>query len=233
MIKRILLKLSGEILSGDGTERIAPDILRHFSNEIASLQASDVQTAIVIGGGNIYRGAGGNPAIERVTGDQMGMLATTINALAIRDQLRYDGMSAEVMTPFQLPQMAITFSASHAIKLLEKGSILIFAGGTGNPFFTTDSAAALRACEIKADILVKGTKVDGIYDKDPKKEPTAKKYDAISYDAVIQQSLKVMDLTAILLCKENKIPLQVINFHKTGELLRLVNGEKTGTKVGD
>jgi uridylate kinase len=233
MIKRILLKLSGEILSGDGTQRIAPDILRHFSKEIGSLRAKSVQTAIVIGGGNIYRGAGGNPAIERVTGDQMGMLATTINALAIRDQLRYDGMPAELMTPFALPQMGELFSAAKAIALLEAGTTLLFAGGTGNPFFTTDTAAALRACEIKADILVKGTKVDGIFDKDPKKDPSAKKFDAISYDAVIQQNLQVMDLTAILLCKENHIPLQVINFHKPGELFRLVNGEKTGTKVGE
>lgn len=230
---RVLLKLSGEILSGGGTHSIAPAVLHYFAQEIKTVTDMNVQLGIVIGGGNIFRGANSENHIDRVTGDYMGMMATMINALAIRDKLTRTGIACQVMTPFDIPQVGSVFSQETAIRALENGITLIFAGGTGNPFFTTDTAAALRAAEIKADILVKGTKVDGIYSDDPVKNPKAIRYDVLSYDQVIKENLRVMDTSAIAICRDNKIPLAVLNFKETGHLAGFLEGKEIGTKVGD
>lgn len=229
--KRILLKLSGEVLGGVKGHGIDPDAAFYFSREVKTLRDRNVRTALVIGGGNIFRGAKHIDSVDRVTGDQMGMLATVINALALRDSFEKAGMKAEVMSPPAISQLTLPFDRHRALELLEHGVIVIFAGGTGNPYFTTDTAAALRASEINAEILLKGTKVDGVYSADPVRDPDAKRYESISYREALQHKLQVMDMTAMALCEENRMPVLVFNFTKAGELGRAVAGERTGTII--
>lgn len=228
---RILLKLSGEILGGVKGHGIDPGAASYFTEEIRRIHDEYVQIGIVIGGGNIYRGAAGTAMIDRVSGDQMGMLATVINALALRDYFEKAGMATRIMGPSSVSPLMLPFDRKHAIELLDQGIILIFAGGTGNPFFTTDSAAALRAAEIDADVLLKGTKVNGVYSADPVKDPNAKRYERISYSQVIEEQLKVMDLSAMTLCRENRIPVIVFDFTEAGTLYRILSGEEAGTLI--
>lgn len=228
---RILLKLSGEVLGGAKGHGIDPDAASYFTSEIRKIHEEYVQIGIVIGGGNIYRGASGSAMIDRVSGDQMGMLSTVINALALRDYFEKAGMATKIMGPASVSPLMLPFDRKHAEELLDQGNVLIFAGGTGNPFFTTDSAAALRAAEIDADLLLKGTKVDGVYSADPVKDPSAKRYVRISYSQVIEEQLKVMDLSAMTLCRENKIPVIVFNFTEPGTLYRILSGETAGTII--
>lgn len=228
---KILLKLSGEVLGGVKGHGIDPDAASYFSDEIKQIHEQNVQIGIVIGGGNIFRGAKNITSIDRVTGDHMGMLATVINALALRDTFEKAGMHSVVMVPGNITSLTEVFDRQKALDLLEKGKIVIFAGGTGNPFFTTDSAAALRASEIDADILLKGTKVDGVYTADPVEDPTAIKYDTITYNEAIDKNLRVMDISAMALCRENTMPVKVFNFTKPGELLRVVSGKSVGTLI--
>jgi uridylate kinase len=228
---RVLLKLSGEVLGGVKGHGIDPDAASYFTSEIRKIHEAYVQIGIVIGGGNIYRGAAGTAMIDRVSGDQMGMLATVINALALRDYFEKAGMATKIMGPAAISPMMIPFDRKQAVELLDQGNVLIFAGGTGNPYFTTDSAAALRAAEIDADLLLKGTKVDGVYSADPVKDPGAKRYERISYDQVITQQLKVMDLSAMTLCRENTMPVIVFNFTEPGTLYRILSGEEAGTII--
>lgn len=227
---RILLKLSGEILGGVKGHGIDPDAAFFFSQEIKPLVDSGVEMGIVIGGGNLFRGAQ-QTHVDRVTGDYMGMMATIMNALALRDTFIRNGIPAVVMTPFMLPAVAETFSRKGALAHLKDGRVVIFAGGTGNPYFTTDSAAALRAAEIEADVLIKGTKVDGVYTADPMKDASAVKYETLTFSRAISDELKVMDISAMTLCKENHIPVMVFKFNKDGELMRLFNEEAVGTLV--
>lgn len=229
---RILLKLSGEILGGVKGHGIDPDAALFFAREIKPLADSGVQIGIVIGGGNLFRGAQ-QTHVDRVTGDYMGMMATIMNALALRDTFIQNDLAAVVMTPFVLPAVAETFQKQAALEHLNSGKITIFAGGTGNPYFTTDSAAALRAAEIEADVLIKGTKVDGVYTADPMKDETAVKYESLTFSRAISEELKVMDISAMTLCKENHIPLMVFKFNKDGELMRLIQDEKVGTLVSE
>lgn len=230
--KRILLKLSGEALMGDFDFGFDADILSLTAQQVAEQQKQGVQMALVIGGGNIFRGAGlAKSGINRVSGDQMGMLATVMNALAMQDALHKQGVSCRVMTAMNIDGVGEGFSAEKAQRYLNQGEIVIFAAGTGNPCFTTDSAASLRAIEVQADLLLKATKVDGIYDSDPVKNPTAKRYDQISYDDAIEQRLGVMDLTAMVLCNENNMPMRVFNMFESGALASIVNGEDVGTLV--
>ncbi|MEQ1801772.1 MAG: UMP kinase [Gammaproteobacteria bacterium] len=232
LYRRILLKLSGEALMGNGDYGIDPDVLTRIANEVKEVRALGVQLGIVIGGGNIFRGAGlARAGMDRVTGDHMGMLATVINALALQDALERVGCHARVMSALQIHEVSEDYIRRRAIRHLEKGRVTIFAAGTGNPFFTTDTAAALRAIEVGADILVKGTKVDGVYTADPKKDPTAKRYDRLSFDRVINDKLNVMDTTAVVMCRENSVPIRVFNLQVAGELLRLARGEDVGTLV--
>jgi uridylate kinase len=231
--RRILLKLSGEALMGNGDYGIDPDVLTRIANEVKEVRALGVQLGIVIGGGNIFRGAGlARAGMDRVTGDHMGMLATVINALALQDALERVGCHARVMSALQIHEVSEDYIRRRAIRHLEKGRVTIFAAGTGNPFFTTDTAAALRAIEVGADILVKGTKVDGVYTADPKKDPGAKRYDRLTFDRVINDKLNVMDTTAVVMCRENNVPIRVFNLQEAGELLRLARGEDVGTLVG-
>jgi uridylate kinase len=230
--RRILLKLSGEALMGNGDYGIDPDVLTRIANEVKEVRALGVQLGIVIGGGNIFRGAGlARAGMDRVTGDHMGMLATVINALALQDALERVGCHARVMSALQIHEVSEDYIRRRAIRHLEKGRVTIFAAGTGNPFFTTDTAAALRAIEVGADILVKGTKVDGVYTADPKKDPGAKRYDRLTFDRVINDKLNVMDTTAVVMCRENNVPIRVFNLQEAGELLRLARGEDVGTLV--
>ncbi|MDZ7797629.1 MAG: UMP kinase [Candidatus Marinimicrobia bacterium] len=228
---RILLKLSGEILGGVKGHGIDPDAVLYFSREVKKIHERGVQTGLVIGGGNIFRGAKNIDMIDRVTGDHMGMLATIINALALRDAFEKAGIPAEVMCPPSISPLPLPFDRRNALDLLEKGTVVIFAGGTGNPYFTTDSAAALRASEINADILLKGTKVDGVYTSDPRKHPDAKRYEKISYREALRQKLGIMDQSAMALCEENRIPVLVFDFTRSGELDRAVAEKKTGTLI--
>ena len=228
---RILLKLSGEVLGGVKGHGIDPDAASYFSQEVKQIHDKMVQIGIVIGGGNIFRGAKNITGIDRVTGDHMGMLATVINALALRDTFEKAGMKSLVMVPKNISSLAETFDRQKALELLENRVIVIFAGGTGNPFFTTDSAAALRASEIDADILLKGTKVDGVYSADPLEDPTATRYDVVSYDEAIDKKLRIMDMSAMTLCRDNKMPIKVFNFTQAGELLRLISGQAIGTLI--
>lgn len=230
---RILLKLSGEVLGGVKGHGIDPDAAFYFSQEVKSAYNKGLQVAIVIGGGNIFRGAKNITAIDRVTGDHMGMLATVINAFALRDTFEKAGMPAVVMVPANISSLTEHFDRQRAIQLLEKAFIVIFAGGTGNPYFTTDSAAALRASEIDADILLKGTKVDGVYSADPELDPLTTRYITISYDEAIDKKLRVMDMSAMALCRDNAMPIKVFDFTKAGELLRLVSGESIGTLINE
>ncbi|MGH8041921.1 MAG: UMP kinase [Rudaea sp.] len=230
--QRILLKLSGEALMGDADYGIDPKVLQRLARETIEVQQSGVQVGIVIGGGNIFRGEGLAAAgMDRVTGDQMGMLATVMNALALQDALEKLGARARVMSAIKINQVCEDFIRRRAIRHLEKGRIAIFAAGTGNPFFTTDSAAALRAVEIGADLLLKATKVDGVYTADPRKDAAAKRYEKLSYEEVIQRNLRVMDTSAIALCRDHKMPLRIYDMSREGDLMRIMRGEPIGTLV--
>ena len=231
--KRILLKLSGEALMGQNDFGYDADILAQTASEVVKQQQAGTQVAIVIGGGNIFRGAGLVQAgIDRVSGDQMGMLATVMNALAIQDSIAKLGVKSHVMSALKIDQVGEEFSAHKAREYLDQGDIVIFAAGTGSPYFTTDTAASLRAIEVQADLLLKATKVDGIYDSDPMKNADAKRYDTLSFDEAVSKELGVMDLTAMVLCRENKMPLCVFNMFKAGALDKIINGDKqTGTLI--
>jgi uridylate kinase len=230
--QRILLKLSGEALMGDEPYGIDPAVATRIAQDIAEIQSLGVQTAVVIGGGNIFRGlAASARGMDRSTGDYMGMLATVINALALQDALEHNGVPTRVLTAIEMRAVAEPFIRRRAIRHLEKGRVVVFAAGTGNPYFTTDTAAALRAMEMKADVILKATKVDGIYTADPVQHPEAKKYDTISYLQVLQERLQVMDATAISLCMDNKLPILVFNLKTPGNIRRVVMGEAIGTLV--
>lgn len=230
--KRVLLKLSGEALMGKYEYGIDPEIISRIGKEIAHISSLGVQVAIVIGGGNIFRGAGlAQGGMDRVTADHMGMLATVMNSLALQDALENLGVYCRVMSAVKINQVCEDYIRRRAVRHLEKGRIVVFAAGTGNPFFTTDSAASLRASEINADIMLKATKVDGVYDDDPHKNPNAKRYDKIKYDDAIQQKLAVMDATALVLCRDNQIPLRVFNLFSEGDLTKIILGENIGTEV--
>jgi uridylate kinase len=230
--KRILLKLSGEALMGDQQYGIDPVRVKQYAQEIKAVIETGVQLAIVIGGGNIYRGSYAERiGIDRVQGDYMGMLATVINGMAIQGALESLGLQTRLQSAIELNQVCEPFIRRRAVRHLEKGRIVIFGAGTGNPYFTTDSAASLRAIEIEADAVLKGTRVDGIYTADPEKDPTAKKFDSISFDKVYEMGLNVMDMTAFTLCKENGLPIIVFDMNKTGNLMKLVMGEDIGTRV--
>lgn len=230
--RRILLKLSGEALMGDGDFGIDPAIMERMANDIRMLVDAGTQIGVVIGGGNIFRGAGlAKSGIDRVTGDHMGMLATVMNALAMHDFLSRIGISSRVYSAFDLGGVCSHYSRDDAVSFIESGGVALLAAGTGNPFFTTDTAASLRAIEIKADLLVKATKVNGVYSDDPMKNPDAKLYETLDYDQVVSDNLGVMDLTAILLCRDHGLPLRVMNIYEEGALKRLINGESVGTLV--
>lgn len=230
--KRVLIKLSGEALMGEGDYGIDPVILARIGDEIHDLREAGVEVAIVIGGGNIFRGAGlAASGIDRVTADQMGMLATVINALAIQDALERKGMYARVMSAIKINQVCEDYIRRRAVRHLEKGRVVVLAAGTGNPFFTTDSAASLRAIEINAELLIKATKVDGVYTADPNKDPSARRYDVLDYDDVLERKLGVMDATAIVLCRENKMPLRVVDMTAPGAFVNAALGHEVGTLV--
>lgn len=229
---RVLLKLSGEALMGDLDYGIEPAVIQRIAAEIATAQKAGVEIAIVIGGGNIFRGAGlARAGMDRVTGDYMGMLATVMNALAIQDALESQGVFARVMSALQIHEVCEDYIRRRAERHLEKGRVVILAAGTGNPFFTTDTAASLRAIEIGADILLKATKVDGVYDCDPVDNPNAKRYDTVSFDKVLADKLSVMDATAIVMCRDNDLPLRVFDLSRDNALARAMSGENVGTLV--
>jgi uridylate kinase len=230
--KRILLKLSGEALGGDAGFGIDPTTVVSMAKQIGDVQRLGVETLIVVGGGNIFRGSfGSERGLERSTGDYMGMLATVINALALQDALEKEGVPTRVQTAIAMTQVAEPFIRRKAMRHLERGRVVIFACGTGNPYFTTDTAASLRANEINADVILKATKVDGIYDSDPMKNPNAKRYSEITYTDALQQRLKVMDSTAFALCQENKMPIIVFDLFKKNNIKKVVMGNKVGTLV--
>ncbi len=229
---RILLKLSGEALEGAQGYGIDPQRLATYAAEVKSVVDEHVQVAIVIGGGNIFRGLQGTvQGVNRVTGDYMGMLATVINSMAIQDALEKLGLRSKLLGGIAIDPIVEEMSSDRAIQYLEQGFITIISGGTGNPYFTTDTASALRAVEIKADVILKGTRVDGVYTADPEKDPTAVRYETLSFNEAIEKGLKIMDLTAFTLCKENNLPIVVFNMNVTGNLKRVVQGEKVGTLV--
>lgn len=230
--KRVLIKFSGEALMGDNVYGISLDVIRRIAREVDELGKLGVEVAIVIGGGNIFRGEGLSAAgIDRVTGDHMGMLATVINALAMQDALEQRGVIARVMSAISINEICEDYIRRKAVRHLEKGRVVIFASGTGNPFFTTDSAASLRAIEINADLLIKATKVDGIYPVDPMIDNTAECYDELGYDEILRQRLNIMDATAIVLCRENNMPLRVLDMMQPGSMMRAVYGMNEGTLV--
>jgi uridylate kinase len=230
--QRILLKLSGEALMGEQQFGIDPVIIKRIAEEVREMRDLGVEVAMVIGGGNIFRGISlSEEGLDRVTGDHMGMLATVINALALQDAMESHDLEVRVMSALPVHNVCEDFIRRRAIRHLEKGRIAVFAAGTGNPFFTTDTAASLRGIEIGADIVLKGTKVDGVYTADPVKNPDATLYETLSYDQVIRDKLAVMDTTAIVLCRDNKIPIQVFNMNKQGALRRVIMGETEGTRV--
>ena len=230
--KRILLKLSGEALMGDADYGIDPKVIGGLAREILEVQKAGIQVGVVIGGGNIFRGAGLAAAgMDRVTGDHMGMLATVMNALAMQDAIEKAGGTARTMSAIKINEVCEDFIRRRAIRHLEKGRIVLFAAGTGNPFFTTESAAALRAIESGADLLLKATKVDGVYSADPTRDPAATRYDHLSYDDVIQRNLQVMDTSAIALCRDHRIPLRIYDMSRAGDLMRIMHGEEVGTLV--
>lgn len=233
VFKRIVVKLSGEALLGTEDYGIDPKVVHALAAEIIEISKLGVQIGLVIGGGNIFRGAGlAKSGIDRATADHMGMLATVMNALAIQDALEKAGANARVMSALKINEVCEDYIRRRALRHLEKGRITIFAAGTGNPFFTTDSAAALRAIEMNAELLLKATKVDGLYTADPKKDPSAIKYDTVSFDEVLAKKLEVMDATAIALCRDYKMPIRIYNMTTPGELRRLMFGEQLGTLVG-
>lgn len=230
--KRVLLKLSGEALMGEKQYGIDPAVTAQIAHDVLDIQSLGVETAIVIGGGNIFRGlAASARGVDRATGDYMGMLATVINALALQDALEQNGVVTRVMSAIEMRAVAEPFIRRRAVRHLEKGRAVIFAAGTGNPYFTTDTAAALRAMEIRANVIMKATKVDGVYTADPMKDPSATRYDTISYLQVLEQRLQVMDATAISLCMDNQLPIMVFNLRTPGNLRRAVLGEAVGTVV--
>jgi len=230
--KRILLKLSGEALMGQRQYGIDPDRLAEYAEEIKQVTDKGIEVAIVIGGGNIFRGvAGASKGMDRVQGDHMGMLATVINGLALQSALEDANVQTRLQSAVKINEVAEPFIRRKAIRHLEKGRVVIFGGGTGNPYFTTDSAAVLRAIEIHADVILKGTRVDGIYNADPEKDKQATKFDFISFDDVIRKGLKVMDTTAFTLSQENELPIIVFDMNTPGNLLKVVTGERIGTKV--
>lgn len=232
MYRRILLKLSGESLAGGQGYGIDPERLNAYARQIKQIAEQGVQIGIVIGGGNIFRGlAGAQKGFDRVKGDQMGLLATVINSLALSSALEAIGQKVRVLTSVRMEPIGDFYSKAKALRLLEKGNVVILAGGTGLPYFTTDTASALRAIEIEADIMFKGTRVDGIYTADPEKDPKAVKFPEISYDEILSRGLKIMDLTAITMCKENKMPIYVFNMDQEGNLLKVIKGEQIGTLV--
>jgi uridylate kinase len=229
---RILLKLSGEALMGDQPYGIDPAVANRIAQDIAEIQSLGVQTGVVIGGGNIFRGlAASARGMDRSTGDYMGMLATVINALALQDALEHQGVPTRVLTAIEMRSVAEPFIRRRAVRHLEKGRVVVFAAGTGNPYFTTDTAAALRAMEMKAEVILKATKVDGIYTADPVMHPEATRYERISYLQVLQERLQVMDATAISLCMDNKLPILVFNLKTPGNIRRVVMGDAIGTIV--
>ena len=232
--KRVLLKLSGEALLGNerNGDPFNPKIIEQYANEIKELVALGIEVAIVIGGGNIYRGMNeADSGIERAHGDYMGMLATVINAMAILAMLEKIGVYTRLQSAINMEQVAEPYIRRKALRHLEKGRVVIFGAGTGNPYFTTDTAGSLRAIEMKADVILKGTRVDGIYDTDPEKNPNAKKFETISFQDCISKNLKVMDMTAFTLCMENKLPIIVFDMNKEGNLIKIVKGESVGTLV--
>ena len=230
--KRILLKLSGEALMGDDQFGINRATIERMVAEIAEVTRMGVEVAVVIGGGNIFRGvAGGAVGMDRATADYMGMLATVMNSLALADTMRQEGMTARVMSAISIDQVVEPYVRPKALQYLEEGKVVVFAAGTGNPFFTTDTAAALRGAEIGAEIVLKATKVDGVYNRDPVKDPTAQRYDQVTFDDAISQNLKVMDATAFALCRDQKLPIRVFSIFKPGALARIVSGEPEGTLV--
>lgn len=230
--KRVLLKLSGESLGGPDGQGIDEDMFARYASEIKEITQMGVQVAVVIGGGNIFRGLSGvNRGFDRVKGDQMGMLATVINSIALAMSIRGAGVKAEVFTSTLMEPYARYYMRDEALSLMESGGVAIIAGGTGNPFFTTDSASALRAVELKADVLLKGTRVDGVYDSDPEKNPKAVRFEKLTFDKALADNLKVMDLTAFALCKENNMPIAVFDMNREGNLAAVVKGENIGTIV--
>ena len=232
MYKRVVVKLSGEMLAGTQGFGIEPNTIRRFAQEIKEVQEEGVEIALVIGGGNIFRGlAGASKGMDRAHADYMGMLATVINALAFQDALEQEGVYTRVMSAIGMDKVAEPYIRRRAIRHLEKGRVVIFAAGTGNPYFSTDTGAALRAAEIQADVMLKGTKVDGVYDKDPAQFDDAVRYPQLTHRDVLQQNLRVLDSTAASLCMENNIPLIVFNLYERGNILRIVRGEEIGTKI--
>ncbi len=232
MYKRVLLKLSGESLGGSQGKGLDPDSLRAYAREIAAAVKAGLQVAIVNGGGNIFRGLqGAGKGFDRVDGDKMGMLATVINSLALATFIKEEGVDAQVFTALPMEPIATYYMRDKAVAFLEKGGVALISGGTGNPFFTTDSGAALRALELKADALLKGTRVDGVYTADPEKDPTAVRYEELTFDEALSKHLKVMDQTAFALCSEGNMPIIVFDMNATGNLTRLLHGEKVGTLV--
>ena len=232
--RRVLLKLSGEILAGEKGFGIDPSKAIFLAREIKSIHTLGVGIGLIIGAGNIFRGLqASDRGMDRVTGDYLGMLATIMNAISLQDALEQEGCETRTLSAINITQIAEPYIRRRALRHLEKGRIVIVSGGTGNPFFTTDSAAALRAKELNAEIVIKGTKVDGVYNDDPVKNPSAIRYDRLSYDKVLEDNLRVMDLTAITLCKENKIPIQVFNIKEPGTLKEFILGGKIGTEVSE
>jgi len=230
--RRILLKLSGEALGGEGALGICPEAIHEMARQVREVRELGIEVVIVVGGGNIFRGLQGSErGIERVTGDYMGMLGTVINALALQDALEKQGVETRVQSAIAMEEVAEPFIRRRAVRHLEKGRVVIFGGGTGNPYFSTDTTAALRANEMDCDVILKATKVDGVYDSDPKKNPKAKRYSRVSYIDALQQQLKVMDSTAFSLCMDNEMPIIVFNFFEPGNLARVVRGETVGTLV--
>jgi uridylate kinase len=230
--ERILVKLSGEALMGGGDYGIDPVVIKRIAGELQDIVQMNVQVAVVIGGGNIFRGAGlARAGMDRVAADHMGMLATVMNSLAMQDALESFGMHARVMSAIRINEVCEDYIRRRAVRHLEKGRVAIFAAGTGNPFFTTDTAAALRAIEINADVLLKATKVNGVYSDDPVRNPSAVRYPRLTYDKVLTDKLNVMDATAIVMCRDNHLPLRVFNLNNPGDLTRIVRGEDVGTAV--
>ena len=232
MFKRILLKLSGESLAGESKQGIDTQRLAEYAEQVKAIAQKGIQVGIVIGGGNIFRGlSGAQKGFDRVKGDQMGMLATVINSLALASALEAIGQRVRVLTSIRMEPIGDFYSPAKAQRLLDKGNVVILAGGTGAPYFTTDTGSSLRALEIKADVMFKGTRVDGIYTADPEKDPTATKFTEITYDEVIQRGLKVMDITATAMARENGLPIYVFNMDQYGNLEKVINGESIGTLV--
>lgn len=229
---RVLLKLSGESLMGDQSYGISPTMLEQYANDIKQVVDKGVEVAIVIGGGNIFRGlSGASKGMDRVQGDYMGMLATLINSMALQAELEKQGLKTELLGGLAIEPICKEMSRRRAIEAMQEGRVVVIGGGTGNPFFTTDTASTLRAIEIKADVILKGTRVDGVYTADPEKDPTATKYPTLTFQEALGKKLKIMDLTAFALCEENNLPIYVFDMNKPGNLLKVVSGEPIGTEV--